>query len=433
MNITTLVEAEISLLRHAMIYPRDTIPVVSIDSIDFSDSRNQKLWESILELYGKSEPATIDSIELSELSGVPSGYMQDILNTKTIGRDPIPWAEYVRREATERRYRSVLEFGLGSEGEDVYEAIGCTLDALSKLLRHGGAELETPRELMREICADVENIATGNALVGIDVGFSCIKNSCSGIPTEVLTLVGAPPSIGKTALMLNMLIGAAKDGSAGLFYSLEDNKKNIARRLLAIASGLNLKSIRTGQLDTADWGKMHKAADWLSNLPYRIVDRSLPTIEKIEMAVRRDARDIGARIVFVDYMQLIRSSRKFKSRNDELDYIGTRLKVIAKELGIALVVGSQLRRKNMSDGEKPTMDMLRDSGSLEQHAHVIMMLYRRRAEDVTELLLEKNKDGPAPTTLYLKFLARCASFVDLPDDEIRGYHAKYSKRRGFGL
>ena len=214
---------------------------------------------------------------------------------------------------------------------------------------------------------------------GLPTGFPDFDNMCTGLNKSDLVIVGARPAMGKTSFALNMARNVAvKTKKNVLFFSLEMSNEQLAQRVIATEARISSKKMRTGELTPSEWDSLLSACMFLADVPLFFDDTSSVTVPQMKSKIRR-FKNLGA--VFVDYLQLMKSAdKKIDSRVQEVSDITRNLKLMAKDLNIPVVVCAQLSRGTESRGNKshrPQLADLRESGSIEQDADVVLMLYRK--------------------------------------------------------
>lgn len=215
-------------------------------------------------------------------------------------------------------------------------------------------------------------------LVGITTGLRDLDRKLGGLHKGDLLILAGRPGMGKTALATTMAVNTAKAGNVVAFFSLEMSHTQLATRILAHEAGLDSHRIRNGQLSGADWMKLHAAQERISSLPIHINPQSSPNVSQIRTACRRIARK-GIGLVVIDYLQLIASTRAFGEQNrvQEVSAITRALKALARDLNIPVLALSQLSRAvEHRDDKRPQLSDLRESGSIEQDADVVMFAFR---------------------------------------------------------
>lgn len=279
----------------------------------------------------------------------------------------------------------------------------------------------------------LSRIDSKDLVTGVTTGFYNLDKMTAGLQPTDLIIIAARPSMGKTAFTLNLAVNAALESDTPVvFYSLEMGMDQLMVRMLATVAGVDMNKLRTGRgIDNDDWGRLHYAADVLGKAPIYIDDSpSLSTLD-LRARTRRLKAEKNIGMVVVDYLQLMRSSRKTDSRELEISDISRNLKALAKELHIPVVALSQLNRKVEERADKrPMLSDLRESGAIEQDADVIMFIYRdavyNKKEDradihSAEIIIGKQRNGSVGTAQlqYNGQFTRFENPTDLyPSEEI---------------
>ena len=411
MQSKTTQEAEEFIASQCIQRPSETVKRVSIEPTDFKDKRCSEVFRVVCELVEKGEKE-IDTVGLAELTGVDSGFIGDLLNICPNAFTPEIWSNHVKDASYRRRIRSILDTYSGDDGrpEEIIEGVTSALSAAFEPRSKGDDNAST---VMHETVDDIEKTYEAKSAVGIQTGVKSLQENMGGLPTSVLTIIGAEASVGKTAFSLDMALAGAESGHSCDYYSLEDERKNVGRRLISKVSGVPLQLLRTCRLSNQDFMEISKAANYVSSLPLRIYDKGYLSAEQFVFDLRRNARQNRTEVVYVDYLQLLRLSDSKASRNDEIDKILFMLKMAAKDLGLAVVILSQLKRRDRDSSDtKPRKERLRDSGTIEQHAHVILMVHRKPNDTRALLLIEKNKEGPLGE-IDMEFVEECAMYREV--------------------
>jgi len=267
----------------------------------------------------------------------------------------------------------------------------------------------------------------GQRVTGIETGFVELDNMTAGLQPGELIIVAARPSLGKTALALNVAAYAAieKKKHVGVF-SLEMSKESLVIRLLCSEARIDSHKLRTGFSSREDWSKMTRALGRLAEAPLYIDDSPSLSIMQIRAKARRLKADKGLDLLIVDYLQLVTGHGRFENRTQEVSFISRSLKSIAKELRVPVMALSQLSRApEERPGHRPQLSDLRESGSIEQDADVVLFIfredvYKRTAEEgeagepggKTELLIGKQRNGPTGhvPVVFLKPFARFENY-----------------------
>ena len=267
----------------------------------------------------------------------------------------------------------------------------------------------------------------GQRVTGVETGFRDLDNMTSGLQPSELVILASRPSVGKTALALNVAARAAiqHQKSVGIF-SLEMSKESLVIRLLCGEGRIDSHKLRTGFSSPEDWNRMSQALGRLAQAPIFIEDTPALSVMQIRAKARRQAAEKGLDLLVVDYLQLITGGGRFENRTQEVSYISRSLKSIAKELNVPVLALSQLSRAPEGrQGHLPQLSDLRESGSIEQDADVVLFLhrpdmYRRQAgeepEGKTELIVGKQRNGPTGR-VNLVFLKPYALFENYTSDQ----------------
>ena len=265
----------------------------------------------------------------------------------------------------------------------------------------------------------------GQRVTGVETGFEELDNMTSGLQAGELIIVAARPSLGKTALALNIAAHAAFQGKVVGVFSLEMSKESLLIRLLCSEARIDSHKLRTGFSSREDWNQMTKALGRLAEAPLFIDDAPALSIMQIRARARRMKAEKGLDLLVVDYLQLVTGHGRFENRTQEVSFISRSLKSIAKELHVPVVALSQLSRApEERPGHRPQLSDLRESGSIEQDADVVLFIfredvYKRTGEDEggepsgrTELIVGKQRNGPTGNVPVV-FIKRYARFENL--------------------
>jgi len=267
-----------------------------------------------------------------------------------------------------------------------------------------GGLLPIHRLAENELRAIEESRAAGSALTGLDTGFTRLNELTSGLQDKDLVILAARPSMGKTSLGVNICTHAAiRAKKTVAIFSLEMSAEQLVRRMLSAEGRVDQKRLAGGYLSKSDWPKLELAAQSLQDADIWIDDSPGITVLELSAKARRLKQERGLDLVMVDYLQLMSGGGRFSSRNEEVSAISRGLKGVAKDIGVPLLVLSQLSRQPERRGgdHRPQLSDLRESGSIEQDADVVMFIvrpsvYDREAEDPrkAELILSKQRNGP---------------------------------------
>jgi replicative DNA helicase len=281
------------------------------------------------------------------------------------------------------------------------------------------------QELLSQSLDRLEELyGRGESITGIPTGFDLLDHQLAGLQNSNLIVVGARPSVGKTAFALNIATHASLAGTPVLFFSLEMSHLELAQRILCSEAKVDASRMRNGQLKEADWGKVSRAIGRIGDAPLHFDDNPNVTIMDIRARARRMKSRGGLGLVVVDYLQLMTGRSAAESRQVEISEISRGLKILARELEIPVIALSQLSRNLEARADKrPMLSDLRESGAIEQDADVVMFLYRdevynKDAPDnagKAEVILAKHRNGPTGQ-VDLAFVDSYARFANMGRD-----------------
>jgi replicative DNA helicase len=287
--------------------------------------------------------------------------------------------------------------------------------------RTGGEQLVHIREVLYATYTQIEELARLQGKVaGVTTGFTQLDKLLTGMHGGELILMGARPSMGKTSIALNMAAAAARKGFGVAIFSLEMPREQIAMRLLCGDARVDMQHVRSGTLRDKEWIKLAQTVNPLSGEKIYIDDTAGLTPMQMRSRVRRIMLEKGLDLVIIDYLQLMGADGKTENRQQEVSEISRRLKAIALELKIPILACAQLSRANTQRTVKrPMLSDLRDSGSIEQDADVVMFLHRESYYDqaseetnTAEVIIAKQRNGPLGT-VKLNWLSEYTLFEDL--------------------
>ena len=427
-------EAEEYVLGAMMLSP-NAIEVVTdiIDAGDFYRESHGKIYRAALELFQQGHPVDAITIadkldELGQLEEVGGKErIRDIATLVPTTSNAGHHARIVREMATLRGLTVVGEqiqrLGWERPGETpilVDRAEQMVFDLAQHRIRGSFEHIEVlVRESFEQITAMYE---AGEEMTGTPTGFRDLDNLTSGLQPGNLVVVAGRPSMGKSAFALGIASNLALHHDVPVaIFTLEMSNTEVAHRLLCSEGKVELQHLRTGRLSPDDWPRLVKACDALTKAPIYVDDTRLTTMLEIRGKARRlKAREPKLGLILIDYIQLMASGQNIENRVQEVSQISRSLKVLAGDLEVPVLALSQLSRAVESRTDKrPLLSDLRDSGSIEQDADLVMFLYRDeyyndQSEDqgLAEVILAKHRNGPIGTE-KLAFLKRYAKFSDL--------------------
>lgn len=431
-------EAEQAVIA-AMMLKKDAAIQVSemLQPEDFYRQTHRLIYEAIRDLMDRGEPVDIITLteQLKKTGGLERvGGIQavgTIANAVPTAANVMYHAKIVREKAQLRRLINVATEIESSAYEEAGDVADLMDEAEKKILAvssdpQGGA-IVPMKELLMESFMQIEaRHENKGKITGISTGFSDLNKLTAGLQRSDLILVAARPSMGKTAFTLNIAANVAlrsEEKRRVAFFSLEMSAAQLVQRLLCSEARIDASRLRIGELEDADWGRLMDAANRLSKAEIYIDDTPGITAMELRSKARRiKAEKGGLDLIIIDYLQLMqgRASKGSDNRQQEISEISRSLKALARELNVPLIALSQLSRGVESRQiKRPMLSDLRESGSLEQDADIVMFLYREDYYDpdtenknITEVIVAKHRNGPVDT-VHLTFLKEFTRFMDI--------------------
>ncbi|HCB06066.1 MAG TPA: replicative DNA helicase [Nocardioides sp.] len=418
----------------AMMISKDAIADVAevLRGVDFYRPSHETIHDAIIDLYGRGEPADMVTVanelqrrgELQRIGGAP--YLHTITASVPIAANAGYYAEIVREKAILRRLVNagtrIVQFGYAGEG-DVDELVDQAQAEVYQVTDKRSSEDYAPlSEIMDGVLDEIEAIGNREAgLYGVPTGFVELDELTNGLHAGQMIIVAARPAMGKSTLALDLCRAASiHNNLTSCFFSLEMTRSEITMRLLSAEAKVPLNHIRNGQLTEDDWTKLARKMGEVSSAPVFIDDSPNMTMMEIRAKARRLKQRHDLRLIVIDYMQLMTSGKKVESRQLEVSEFSRQIKLLAKELEVPIIALSQLNRgpEQRSD-KRPMLSDLRESGSLEQDADMVVLLHR---EDVYErestrpgeadLIVAKHRNGPT-RDITVAFQGHYSRFVDM--------------------
>jgi len=404
----------------------------SVKGADFYAPKHELIFEAVATLFGKGEP--IDAItvtdELMKQGNLVKAGGADYLHTLTsivpTAANAAFYAKIVQEKATLRRLvevgTKIAQLGYANEG-DVEDLVN---EAQERVYQVGGASVtEDYVGLSTSIEAAINEIESaqkrGGDMVGVPTGFIELDELTHGFHPGQLIIVAARPAVGKSTIALDFARHAAvKANKPTIFFSLEMGRAEIAMRLLSAESNIYLQNMRKGTIGDNEWARLAQVRGQINDAPLYIDDSPNLTLVEIRAKCRRLAQRVGLKMVVIDYIQLMTSGKKVESRQQEVSEFSRALKLLAKELQVPVIALSQLNRQaEQTKDKKPEISHLRESGSLEQDADVVILLHREgigerdhpRAGEA-DIILAKQRSGPTGT-VTVAFQGQYSRFMNM--------------------
>jgi len=412
-------QAEESVLG-SLLLSREAIGVVGEAGLgprDFYNPAHQHVFDAIRALYSTSGPVDVVTVAdelrknglLDEIGGI------ERLNELQNATPSVSGAEHYARIVMDTALLRRLIHTAGeitdiafSEPDDVTKAVDVAESKMFEVAEDRVSDTTRPIQDLLNLAMDQleENFERGDTITGQATGFDDLDDLLSGLQPSTLNIVGARPAMGKSAFGLGMATHAAKtSGKPVLFFSLEMGHAELTQRILSSEAKVDSTKLRTGKLTEADWSKIGLAVGRLE-VPLFLDDNAQVTVMEIRAKARRiKAQNGGLALIVVDYLQLMSGTGMSENRQLEVSEISRNLKILARELEVPIVALSQLSRNLEARSDKrPMLADLRESGSLEQDADVVMFLYRDEVYNAespdkgsAEVIVAKHRSGPIGT------------------------------------
>jgi len=409
-------EAEASVLG-ALLIDKDAIVKVAdvLVPSDFYKEANSIIYEAILELFEKREPidvVTLSNIleskgKLEEVGG--ASYLASLVNSVPTAAHVVNYAEIVQQKATLRRLISAAS-EISSLAFDEDREMDVLLDKAEQILfnvsqRYLKENFVGLKDVLVESFERIDKLHKDKGTIrGVPTGFVELDNLLAGLQPSDLIILAGRPSMGKSALALNIAANVAIKSKVPVgIFSLEMSKEQLVDRLICLEAGVDSWRLRTGNLTDSDFPKIGQAMGSLSEAPIFIDDSPNNTIMEMRTKARRLQAEHNLGLIIVDYLQLMESRYSSEvNRVQEISEISRSLKALARELNVPVIALSQLSRAVEQRSPKiPQLADLRESGSIEQDADVVMFIYREEyynpdtpEKNIAKIFVKKHRNGP---------------------------------------
>ncbi len=442
------IEAEKSVLAACLLDPEAIEEVATrLVKENFYRVAHQHIYEAMLDLYMRHIPidhiALADALkaagQLEAVGGKP--YLLDLADNTFALTNWQHHVEIVKRTSILRDLiRASSE--ISTLAYDAPDDLGIVVEEAERILfnvteKRVSSEFSKIDSLLSETFDEISRLAEQkNNLAGVPTGFKDVDNLFGGFRGGDLVILAARPGVGKTSFALNIATNAARYGTTVALLSLEMSSAQIMQRILCSEARVNLSRLRAGKLKEADWGAIADASNTLSKLNFYIDDTPSLSILELRAKARRELRGVKHGLIIVDYLQLMQptQARRDGNRAVEVAEISRGLKILAKELDMPVLALSQLSRQVEMRGKKrPMLSDLRESGSIEQDADIVMFIDRsmdeaeaetegRPALNTADLIVAKHRNGPT-RDIKLAFNPELTRFMDYIDDSRVGGYA----------
>ncbi len=381
---------------------------------DFYRPAHENIYEAIIDLYGRGEPADAVTVsdeltkrgEISRIGG--PAYLHQLIQSVPTAANASFYAHIVSERAVLRRLvtagTKIVQLGYGNDGEieDIVNAAQAEVFAVAE--RRSTEDYLPLSEVMPAAVDEIEAAGhRGEGMVGVPTGFYDLDDLTHGLHPGQMIVVAARPAVGKSTFALDIARSAAiKNKMSTVFFSLEMSRTEIAMRLMSAEATIQLQDLRKGTVKDEQWTKIAKVMGPLNEAPLFIDDSPNMSLMEIRAKCRRLKQQHDLKLVVLDYLQLMSSGKRVESRQQEVSEFSRALKLLAKELGLPVIALSQLNRgSEQRTDKKPMISDLRESGAIEQDADMVILLHREDIYDKessrageADVIVAKHRNGP---------------------------------------
>lgn len=428
------IDAEVSVLG-GMMLSKDALADVSeiLDADDFYRPKHATIFSIIISLFGAGQPADAITVsaelqrqgQLEHVGG--RGFIHDIVSAVPTAANASYYANIVRQQAMLRRLvetgTRIAQLGYTTDGGDVTELLNLAQSEVYKMTDSKMAtDYASLYEIIPSLVKELElNSSRDGELAGLSTGFGDLDKVLLGLRPNQMIIVAARPGMGKTTLAMDFCRHIAIEKKKPVaFFSLEMNRTELVMRLLAAESEVWLSKLISGELEQRDWERISRTLERVAEAPLYVDDSPNLTMMEIRSKARRMRQQQGIELIVIDYLQLLTSGgRSAESRQQEVSEFSRSIKLLAKELEIPIIAIAQLNRETeRRDNKKPQVSDLRESGSLEQDADVVILINRPFERDEmgavppAQIIVGKNRSGPTADDIELEFQGRLARFAN---------------------
>lgn len=434
------IEAEKALLGAILIAKDKTVVIDEVNQIikssDFYRKANRVIYLTILDLFNTRKDIDIITLtekltntnKLESVGGI--AYITDLANCVPSAANIKSYANIVRENAIKRELintgQKIIQQAQQADGNvDINSVLDNAEKDILEIAKtaNNTDKIIEPAEYIIKAFTEIESRYNSNKdgkLFGLDTGFSELNRMTGGLQKSDLIILGARPSMGKTAFVLNILANLARKNIPVAIFSLEMSSEQLTNRLFSLYGLINSNSIRLGKLDGNDLERLTLTASILSEKPLYIDDTAGLNISQLRTKARKLKREKDIQLLAIDYLQLMQGTSKKYDRQQEISEISRQLKLLARELNITIIALSQLSRAvEARQDKRPMLSDIRESGAIEQDADIVMFLYRdeyynadTKNKGLTELIIAKHRNG-AIGKINLKFSKQFCLFENL--------------------
>ena len=397
---------------------------------DFYRPAHELIYDAIIDLYGRGEPADPVTVsaeltkrgDLVRAGGAP--YLHTLISSVPTAANAGYYAKIIRERAIMRRLveagTKIVQLGYTDEGEvdDAVDQAQAEVFAVTE--RRESDDYVQLSQLMPEAYDEIEKIAAGITGQGVKTGFKDLDALTNGFHPGNMIVLAARPAVGKSTLGLDIARYASiHKRETSVIFSLEMSRSEITMRMLSAEARVPLNNIRSGRLSEEEWARMARRMGEISDAPMFIDDSPNLSLMEIRAKSRRLKQRHDLKLIVIDYLQLMTSGKRVENRQQEVSEFSRQLKLLAKELNVPVVAISQLNRSpEQRSDKKPMLSDLRESGSIEQDADVVILLHREDLYDSqnrsgeADLIVAKHRNGPT-RTIVVSAQLHLARFTDM--------------------
>ena len=413
------IPAEQSVLG-GMLLSKDAIAdvVEQLRGPDFYRPAHELIYDAVLDLYGRGEPADAVTVsaeltkrgEIGRIGGAP--YLHTLISMVPTAANAGYYARIVRERAVLRRLveagTRIVQLGYAADGGDVEDIVNSAQAEVYAVTDRKTSEDYLPiADIINGTMEEIEAAGhRGEGMIGVPTGFIELDRLTNGLHPGQMIVVAARPAIGKSTLAADFVRSAAiKHQQTSVVFSLEMSRNELTMRMLSAEAQVPLQNMRKGTMRDEDWQKLAATMGRLSQAPLFIDDSPNMSLMEIRAKCRRLKQRHDLKLVVIDYLQLMSSGKRVESRQQEVSEFSRALKLLAKELEVPVIAISQLNRgAEQRTDKKPMLSDLRESGAIEQDADVVILLHREDAYErespragEADLIVAKHRNGPTDT------------------------------------
>ena len=419
----------------SMLINKDAIAdcLEAVKAHDFYRPAHELIFDAVLDLFGRGEPADAITVadelakrgDLTRIGG--QAYLHQLIQSVPTAANAGYYAEIVHERAVLRRLveagTRIVQMGYAQGEGDIDDIVNrAQAEVYTVAEKRGGEDYHVLGEILDETMDEIE-AASGRTdeMIGVPTGFIELDELTNGLHAGQMIVIAARPAVGKSTLGIDIARAAAiKHNMATAVFSLEMSRTEITMRILSAEATIQLQDLRKGLKSQDQWNKLARIMGKISDSPLFIDDSPNMSLMEIRAKCRRLKQQHNLKIVIIDYLQLMSSGKKVESRQQEVAEFSRALKLLAKELEVPVIAISQLNRgPEQRTDKRPQMSDLRESGSIEQDADLVILLHRDRSDPErdgeADVIVAKHRNGPTKD-IVLAFQGHYSRFNNMARD-----------------